>query len=116
LINNLIHWAKEMQKAVTALYGLTLMFFTTNRTYRPSRVSEEAILNAFYESDEEEEDDNEEVEENSGDEEPTPAELLARATAVAAKAAAKVKAREARIKKDEKILNIVSEGTHEARR
>jgi hypothetical protein len=65
--NNELQWAEEMQTAVTALYGLTGMFFTTNRRYRPPRVSEEAILNALYESDVEE-DDNEEVEENSGDE------------------------------------------------
>jgi uncharacterized membrane protein (DUF106 family) len=34
----------------------------------------------------------------------------------AAKAAAQVKAKEARIKKDEKILNKIRESTHEARR
>jgi hypothetical protein len=55
--NNVIQWAEEMQTAVTALYGLTGMFFTTNRSYRPPRVSEEAILNAFYDSDEEEEEE-----------------------------------------------------------
>jgi hypothetical protein len=49
--NNVIQWAEEMQTAVTALYGLTGMFFTTNKSYRPPRVSEEAILNAYYDSD-----------------------------------------------------------------
>jgi hypothetical protein len=114
--NNVVQWAEEMQTAVTALYGLTGMFFTTNRSYRPPRVSEEAILNSFYESEEEEEDADEQADEYDEEEDQTPAQLLARATAAAAKTAAKLKAKEARIKKDEKILSKVRESTYEARR
>ena len=111
--NNVIQWAEEMQTAVTALYGLTGMFFTTNRSYRPPRVTEESILRSFYESDEENDD---EVEYDGEEEEPTEEELAA---AVAAKAAARARvkaAKEARIKKDEKILSKVREGAHESRR
>ena len=90
-----------MQSAVAALYMLTCMFFTTNRSYRPPRVSEEAILNSFYESDEEDENDGEQAEYDAEEEDPTPAQLLPLSAAAAAKTAAKVKAREARIKRDE---------------
>jgi hypothetical protein len=74
--NNVVQWAEEMQTAVTALYGLTGMLFTTNQSYRPPRVSGEAILRSFYESDEVEEDDDDEVEDYADEEEPTSARLL----------------------------------------
>jgi hypothetical protein len=80
--SNVVQWAEEMQTAVTALYELTGMFFTTNQSYRPPRVSEEAILRSFYESDEDEEDDDDEVEDYADEEEPTPARLLELRTAL----------------------------------
>jgi hypothetical protein len=111
----LVQWAEELQTAVTALYGLTGMFFTTNQSYRPPRVSEEAILRSFYESDEEDDDD--EVEDYADEEKPTPARLLELRTAAAARSPRiKIGAKEARIKKDEKVLRKVRETTHEARR
>ena len=108
--NNVIQWAEEMQTATTALYGLTGMFFTTNERYRPPRVTEKAILRAFYESDSEEED------EESVDEDESAGQAAARAAAAAARKREKKAAREAQIKKDEKILTKLREGTHEARR
>ena len=92
-----------MQTEMTALYGLTGMFFTTNRSHRPPRVTEETILKSFYESDEEEEEYEDEYEDDDG-EEPTSAQVAARAAAAAARTTALAKAktaREARIKKEE---------------
>jgi hypothetical protein len=62
--NNVIQWAEEMQTAVTALYGLTGMFFTTNQSYVPPRVKEDEILQAFYESDEDDAEYDEECDED----------------------------------------------------
>ena len=39
--NNVVQWKEEMQTTVTALYGLTGMFFTTNKRYQFPRVSYE---------------------------------------------------------------------------
>jgi hypothetical protein len=76
-------------------------------------VSEEAILRSFYESDEEDDDDEVEADE----EKPTPARLLELRTAAAARSPRiKIGAKEARIKKGEKVLRKVRESTHEARR
>jgi hypothetical protein len=87
--NNVIQWAEEMQTATTALYGVTGMFFTTNERYRPPRVTEKAILRAFYESDSEDED------EESVDEDETAGQAAARAAAAAARKREKKAAREA---------------------
>jgi hypothetical protein len=116
--NNVIQWAEKMQTEMTALYGLTGIFFTTNRSLRPPRVTEETILKSFYESDEEEEEYEDEYEDDDG-EGPTSAQVAARPAAAAARTTALAKAktaREARIKKDEKILSKLREGAHEARR
>ena len=120
--NNVIQWSDEMQTAVTALYGLTGMFFTTNQSYIPPRVSKEEILRAFYESDEEEdEEDDDDEDEEAGV--LTSSQSSARATSQLAKATLRAKAktakeakREAKIKRDEKILNKLREGAHEGRR
>lgn len=114
--NNVVQWSEEMQTEVTALYGLTGMFFTTNKSYKPPRVSEDAILQSFYESEGEEDENDEEVDNDGEDEDPTPQRMAALAAAAAAKSAAKANAKAARIKKDEKILTKIREFAHEARR
>lgn len=115
--NNVIQWAEDMQTAVTAQYGLTGMFFTTNQSYIPPRVNEEEIFKAFYESEEDEQEEEEEEDEEAGV--LTASQSNAR-TAGRAAARAKAKAaleaeKEANKKKDEKILSKMREGKHERR-
>jgi hypothetical protein len=89
--NDVIQWAEEMQTEMTALCGLTGMFFTTNRSHRPPRVTEEIILKSFYESDEEEGEYEDEYDDDDG-EKPTSAQVAARAAAAAARTTALAKA------------------------
>jgi hypothetical protein len=114
--NNVIQWAEEMQTAVTALYGLTGIFFTTNQSYIPPRVREQDILQEFYESDEDELEDYDEDE----DDEEAGVRVLTSSQTAAHTARAKAKAardsaKEARVKKDEKILYKICESKHDRR-
>ena len=113
--NNVIQWSEEMQTAATALYGLSGMFFSTNRSHVPPRVNEEEILQSLVDSEEEEEDDDEEE-----DDEPAAAQTSARpvgraAARVRAKSAKEAR-REAKAKTNEKLISKLREGAYESRR
>jgi hypothetical protein len=51
--NNVVQSKEEMQTTVTALYGLTGMFFTTNERYVQPLPREEDYIPDFPESDDE---------------------------------------------------------------
>ena len=55
--NNVVQWKEEMQTTVTALYGLTGMFFTTNERYVQPFPREEDYIPDFPESDDEDEEE-----------------------------------------------------------
>ena len=49
--NNVVTWAEEMQTTITALYGLTGMFFETNKRYVPPLPREQDYMPAIPEPD-----------------------------------------------------------------
>jgi hypothetical protein len=53
--NNVVQWKEEIQNELTELYGLTVMFFTTNERYVQPFPREEDYIPDFPESDDEEE-------------------------------------------------------------
>jgi hypothetical protein len=57
--NNVVQWKEEMQTTVTALYGLTSMFFTTNERYVQPFPRVEDYIPDFPESDDEVEEEGE---------------------------------------------------------
>ena len=110
--NNVVQWKEEMQTTVTALYGLTGMFFTTNERYVQPFPREEDYIPEFSESDDEEE---EEVgEQLDAEGEPLPAVDVA-ALAVAREAAANAR-RETKRRAREKLIQKLREGAYEGRR
>ena len=109
--NNVVQWADEMQTAVTALYGLTGTFFTTDQSYIPPKVNEDLILRSLNYSDEDEEED--EIEE---EEEPTSsARPVGRAGARVRAKTVKELRREAKAKSDDKLISKLREGAYASR-
>ena len=110
--NNVVQWKEEMQTTVTALYGLTGMFFTTNERYVQPFPREEDYIPDFPESDDE---DEEEIgEQLDAEGEPLPAVDVA-AQAVAREAAANAR-RETKRRAREKLISKLREGAYEGRR
>jgi Zinc knuckle len=110
--NNVVQWKEEMQTTVTALYGLTGMFFTTNERYVQPFPREEDYIPDFPESDDE---DEEEVgEQLDAEGEPLPAVDVA-AQAVAREAAANARM-ETKRRAREKLISKLREGAYEGRR
>ena len=113
--NNVIQWSEEMQTAATALYGLTDMFFSTDRSYVPPRVSEEEILQSLIDSDEEEEQDDEEEDDDTAAGQASARPVGRAAARVRAKSAKEAK-RDAKAKSDERLISKLREGAYESRR
>ena len=109
--NNVVQWKEEMQTTVTALYGLTGMFFTTNERYVQPFPREEDYTPDFP-------DDDEEVvapgEQFDAEGEQLPAVEIA-AQAVAEEAAVNAR-NEARRRAREKLISKLREGAYEGRR
>jgi hypothetical protein len=49
--NNVVQWKEEMQTAVTAMVGMTGMFFTTIERYKPQFPREEDYVPDFPDTD-----------------------------------------------------------------
>ena len=114
--NNVVQWSDEMQTATTALYGLTGMFFTTNRSYVPPRVNEEDIALSLPDSDEEDDDDDdEESEEVAQTATQSSVRPAVRVTRPKAKTQKELR-QEAKLKDNEKLIAKLREGAYESRR
>jgi hypothetical protein len=109
--NNVVQWKEEMQTAVTALYGLTGIFFTTNERHVQPFPREEDYVPDFPESDDE---NAEEVALLDAEGEPLPAVDIA-AQVVAQEAAANAR-RETKRRAKEKLILKLREGAYEGRR
>jgi hypothetical protein len=97
--NNVVQWKEEMQTTVTALHGLTGLFFTTNGRYVQLFPREEDCVPDFPESDDEVEEEGEGLDAEG---EPLPAADLA-ALAIAREAAANAR-REVKRRAREKLI------------
>ena len=112
--NNVVQWKEEMQTSVTALYGLTGMFFTTNERYVQPFPQEEDYIPDFPESEDEAVPEPDEVDAEG---EPLGAvELAAQAIAHEAAIAASNARREAKRRAKEKLIVKLREGAYEGRR
>ena len=115
--NNVVQWAEEMQIEIEAEYGSIGEFLTTNKSYVYPRVDEAELASALPDSDEESEYEDAEDDDDDGMSE------AEKALRVGERAASRLRAevdkrarRDAKQRRNDKILSKLREGAYEGRR